>query len=911
MTVHVLRADKSTRTRFDEKVRKAASGDRAARDPARNRTHMVAAFGAALSDDGRRSPWPHQADAIRAVSGHFERGGTNAICVIPTAGGKTEIFQRLVAAAHRSAGALDLRTVVLVPTRQLVLQTVDRFESEFPDLSVGYLGKGLGERWSAVMVMTYARFIGMAGRSHIAPADVDLIVMDEAHRGLSDLRQNHFRRFLGSALVTAFSATPVFHINKNIYNLLGSGNEVIHLTVADLIAERRIAPVVNVIVGVNLVGEMPDDPEVQACILKAAANRAMLDVRATQTFPDLGFSLAERTFVAYAWDIAHGCSGAAAFAAEHPGEVVRPISYLTDADAQKDAIKALSSRRISGIFNAMVLLEGTDIPSLGAVYNLAPTNSLVRQMQRCGRALRLDPTLHPEDPRQTGVVVDFFYRLNGRMLGRPVFYCDAIGDPTIARAIETAPVDFTPLLETTGDATRPSSMDVETAREAALARMMSDPGEVEDADDVESALSNGASFLEGAGRGQTTEHVDEQTASLASLDILQRLRRISIVSQVTDVVSITSERDRVRFGCAEEGLVGRTHIAIRIGVASDSPSVRPLFDGIEEEVIPLFRRDPLAVLSVKRNGIELEVCCRRVGYGQRPQYRLDQLDRFVALCEAALVDKGEEWINQTEIARSMGNRDPWRSAFKALIDEFSAKRRSMLLASDPVRRRLDAWQRTDVDPSAAEGAMPLRMELCRNGPTRVVCFHKDDLLSIRRMVGLDRPDVERRSEEWLGFGEITEALSLKSERVRRAFQAIAEIYDADRGSSLEERSIVYGGHTFRMCRVARQSHKTYPCIHADCLNDLTTVAGVEIVPPIDQSWAQRNEVATLCGCKPQNVFFLRAWNSLVQAFEEGRSTEISGITVRMERRRVHRTVLTCMARDDVGDFAKSLGVVRG
>jgi superfamily II DNA or RNA helicase len=635
MNVHVAPRPKLPGPGYDDALRsiRTAAGLSEDRDANGNRAHILSCLTDALEDHGRRPAWPHQVEAIGAVGKHFLGGGESAICVIPTAGGKTEIFQRLVAAAHRNAGPRDLRTVVLVPTRQLIVQTVDRFRSEFPWLHVGFVGKDLGERWAPVTVMTYARFVSMSSRGRIRPGEFDLLVMDEAHRGLSDLRQGHFRRFIGTALIAAFSATPVFDVNKNVYQLLGSGNEVIHVTIVRLIAERRIAPVLNVIVGVNLVGDMPDDPDTLSRVLKAASVRAMLDVRAAQAFPELRFALSDRSFVAYAFDIEHGVGGAAAFNAEAGREGARAVSYLTDADEQRIALEDLSERRIDGVFNAMVFLEGTDIPTLGAVYNLAPTTSLVRQMQRSGRALRLDPSLDPADPRQTGVVVDFFYRINGRMLGRPVFYCDAIGDRTIARAIETAPLDVTPLLVAVEGEAHAAVPDAEALRLAALARQSvagapEAAGDCVDEDDDEPGAE---SIGEGPDNARSDAPADAETfptgahpGVMRTEDILARLGRVRVVAEVMDVVSISQERDRVRFGQAEEGLTGRTDIAIRLGVSFDTPAVRGLFDGIEAEVQPLFRNDPRATVSVVRDGVSLDVCYRRVGFASYPQYRVDQ-----------------------------------------------------------------------------------------------------------------------------------------------------------------------------------------------------------------------------------------------------------------------------------------------
>jgi hypothetical protein len=237
-----------------------------------------------------------------------------------------------------------------------------------------------------------------------------------------------------------------------------------------------------------------------------------------------------------------------------------------------------------------------------------------------------------------------------------------------------------------------------------------------------------------------------------------------------------------------------------------------------------------------------------------------------------------------------------------MIEEFSAKRRAMKLASEPVKRRLDAWARFDIRPSAAPDAMPVRMELCRNGATRVVCFHKDDVPLIRQMVGLVKTNVPRHSEEWLGFGEICEILGAKSNQIRAAMQAIAELYDAARGDSFDEREVTYGGRTLRVCRVTRHSARTFFCVHKDCLDDLVAASGAKIAPPVEKEWMPRNTVAAICGCDQRSRGFARLWSTLADAHEKGEPTILEGRAFKMENRRVGKVVLPCLARKHVEAF---------
>jgi superfamily II DNA or RNA helicase len=194
------------------------------------RNNLRAGLGFAASRG--RPLWAHQAETLTALASHLSdpRQDARALAVIPTGGGKTEIFVRMVEATGLDAGGarLAVPTIVLEPSRHLIQQTVEAFNERFPTLQVsGILAPD--DRPRSVTVMSYELFVNMLRDGRLLPGDVGAVVMDEAHRGLSDLRQGLIRRFLDHAVVTAFSATPAFDANKNVHALLGAGNEVVNI----------------------------------------------------------------------------------------------------------------------------------------------------------------------------------------------------------------------------------------------------------------------------------------------------------------------------------------------------------------------------------------------------------------------------------------------------------------------------------------------------------------------------------------------------------------------------------------------------------------------------------------------------------------------------------------------------------
>ena len=132
-------------------------------------------------------------------------------------------------------------TIVLVPTRPLIRQTMLELAARHPEVETGYLngspildgaGKPGPRRVAPVTLMTYAQFMLLAEVGEIRSEDVDHLVMDKAHRGLSDMRRGVVAAFRegGRTVVSTFTATPAFDEFKALDSLLGEENEVVRVS---------------------------------------------------------------------------------------------------------------------------------------------------------------------------------------------------------------------------------------------------------------------------------------------------------------------------------------------------------------------------------------------------------------------------------------------------------------------------------------------------------------------------------------------------------------------------------------------------------------------------------------------------------------------------------------------------------
>jgi len=95
--------------------------------------------------------------------------------------------------------------------------------------------------------------------------------------------------------------------------------------------------------------------------------------------PTLGFTV----------DVAH--AHAAADLWQKAGHRFLPISGQTPDDDRRRLLRQYTEGQIDGLFNAMLLTEGTDLPRTSCILHLKPTKSATLYTQMTGRGLRLFP----------------------------------------------------------------------------------------------------------------------------------------------------------------------------------------------------------------------------------------------------------------------------------------------------------------------------------------------------------------------------------------------------------------------------------------------------------------------------------------------------------------------------------------
>ncbi|MGY3582115.1 superfamily II DNA or RNA helicase [Bradyrhizobium sp. USDA 4341] len=395
-----------------------------------------------------RDFWDHQNEATGAIIRHL--GDRNCdpqtICVVPTAGGKTEIFLRLIDAFTEVKGTETLvpNTVILVPTQNLIAQTLKRAGEQWPSMQVGHIcsspayneaGEAIPQGIRPITLMTYEGFVALVREGRIRARDVDYLVLDEAHRALSELRQEIFGSFIGNTLISGFSATPAFNDEQDLHLLLGEENEVINISARRLRDDGIIAPAANYVYAISLEGRAPKGGAGSPA-MKRLSVRSGLEFYESYEDPVTGQRMLGKPTLGYCSDIEHARIAAGQFNRRYRIRGLK-AAVLTGKDSsarQAKVLRQLEEGTIHAVMNVKLLQEGLDLPSVRVIVNFSETSSPVRASQRGGRGVRWDFDLAP-DIDQTVSILDCYIEQNGAPIGSPRFYFETIGDPSIARFV--------------------------------------------------------------------------------------------------------------------------------------------------------------------------------------------------------------------------------------------------------------------------------------------------------------------------------------------------------------------------------------------------------------------------------------------------------------------------------------------
>ncbi|MEL7333541.1 MAG: DEAD/DEAH box helicase family protein [Cyanobacteria bacterium J06560_2] len=354
-----------------------------------------------LQDNLTLTPYAHQQEALDA----WKQGERRGVVVLPTAAGKTYLAQMVMAATPR-------RTLITVPTLDLMHQWYADLEAAFPGVEVGLLGGGSRDR-TPILVATYdSASIYAEDLGH----QYALLICDECHHLPSD-----FHRSIAEYSIAPYrlglTATPerTDGRHEDLDTLLGP---VLYRRTSAELSGTALAPYQVVQLKVKLSEEERDRyttlQEQRNAFLKSS-NIWLSSAEGWQRFVQASAKSAagRRAMLAHreAKNIALGTAGKLSLLEKlltqhHPERtiiftndnatvykisqdfLIPAITHQTPVKERHIILQKFRSGDYSAIVVSHVLNEGVDVPDARVAILLSGTGSTREYIQRLGRVLR-------------------------------------------------------------------------------------------------------------------------------------------------------------------------------------------------------------------------------------------------------------------------------------------------------------------------------------------------------------------------------------------------------------------------------------------------------------------------------------------------------------------------------------------
>lgn len=353
------------------------------------------------------------------IRNSLEQGQKEGYIKLPTGVGKTILFLELIK-------AINSKTLIVVPTRQLIEQTEQKIKKFTPELKHGKVysyEKNFGEKTT---ITTYDSLVSSVKSGKIKPEEYKVLILDEVHRSLSIPRCEAVSKF-EHIIKIGFTATPKYSEEKQVSRILE--NEIHSLDVKEATEEGLLSSFSCIVAQTNIdlssVGLQPtgeyDKEQLEKVINIEARNKAAADMY------EQGFK--EKSAIVFCSSINHANDVAKKFTEKGISAVV--ITGETPRGEQKKIIEDYESGEIKVLLTVDLLLEGFDAQNASVCFNLAPTHSHIRAEQRSGRVLRIDDN----NLQKHSYVIDFLDNDN-REKKSPILFSEIVGAsavyPTLA-----------------------------------------------------------------------------------------------------------------------------------------------------------------------------------------------------------------------------------------------------------------------------------------------------------------------------------------------------------------------------------------------------------------------------------------------------------------------------------------------
>lgn len=334
---------------------------------------------------------PYQCDANMAIDAAFASGMIQrGLVVMPTGTGKTRLFSEVVKDRCEKGG----KALVLAHVEELIDQGVNRLKGDNPGLRVSKEQASNQASYTSDVVVASVQTIGKSGSNRLSWFKPDIVICDEAHHAAADTYMNVFRRFgcftPGGTDLLGVTATPHRLDNKPLHGTESAIFEDIVYTylIKDAIRDGYLCDLraFRVRAGYDLSGVKKTAGDYNNKQLAEVVDNHSENLQAFKHWRDVA---ADRKTIVFCVNVEH---------AEHMAHIfntydidAKCVSGKTSPDERRRIIEDFRTGEIQVLTNCNIATEGFDVPDVGCVLLLRPTQSWSLFVQMVGRGLRIAP----------------------------------------------------------------------------------------------------------------------------------------------------------------------------------------------------------------------------------------------------------------------------------------------------------------------------------------------------------------------------------------------------------------------------------------------------------------------------------------------------------------------------------------
>jgi superfamily II DNA or RNA helicase len=319
--------------------------------------------------------YPYQDDAVKNVIAYF-RHHKSVMLQMPTGTGKTNVFCEIIK-------QLNVNTLILVHTRELVYQARDRLYEDF-GIDCGIIMSGSKTNDSSKVQVASIQTLILKNKD-FWPKNISLIVIDEAHHSPAKTYQkilNYYKDI--NIKILGVTATP-YRLNnvgfRGIFEQLIVSKSIFRfIKDNELVGFRHFATTTPDLSRVRFIKGINDYDldELSKCM---SSEKIMSDI--IESYHNYGQG---KQSILFSVDQNHSREIVARF--KKDGINAEFIDSKTRKEIRKDILIRFKNKEIKVLVNVKIFTEGFDCPDISVVQLVRPTKSLSFYLQMVGRCLR-------------------------------------------------------------------------------------------------------------------------------------------------------------------------------------------------------------------------------------------------------------------------------------------------------------------------------------------------------------------------------------------------------------------------------------------------------------------------------------------------------------------------------------------